>query len=125
MTNLEVDVMEGDEFAAHVGRMGVQQKRGDKTRDLRFRKVDEWGDAPLVYTHALKMEDVEAYCKVCGLTVKQVKPEPKVETIKPPEWAIRWEDGRRELFDNQPSAIDALVQSRRAGHVVRIDWGAK
>lgn len=125
--NLEVDVMGGDRFVAHEGRMGIYQIRGEKSRDLRFAKVDEWGSGA-VYTHTLTMEDVEAYCKACKLKLKMVKPETQVETIKPPEWATT--DGREvRFYITQHRANEATKEAHEHGAnrvcVVRIDWGAK
>lgn len=124
MNNLEVDVIEGDGFEYSNGY--TRQHRTSMFREIGMKRVFQWAVGnPYQKGEPIDLATFTRYCEGCGLTVKVIKPEPQVETIKPPEWTIRWEDGRRELFDDSEAATVFLVESRRAGRVVRIDWENK
>jgi hypothetical protein len=87
--NLEVDVMDGDRFT--VWGPDVYQYRGKNYRWVSFRVVDTWVESERDDEEQdLDLPTFTRYCQGCGLTVKEVKPEPQVETIKPPEWAVIW-----------------------------------
>lgn len=125
--NLEVDVMEGDEFVA--GEKGsVFQVRNDAYRLVLFGWVGSWVNMKLVLeSPRIDLPTFTRYCEGCGLTVKQVKPEPKVETIKPPEWGVAYTDGSVIPFMS-PEVAEKFVKGSPSGwgtRLVRIDWGAK
>lgn len=124
MTNLDVDVMEGDRFVAIGG--SVFQERGNQDRCIGLRYKGEWAN---VQWHGelttLDLPTFTRYCEGCGLTVKMVKPEPQVETIYPPEWGVLFVDGRVELHTTQSAAETWKERSAFIGRVVRIDWGEK
>ncbi len=127
--NLEVDVMEGDEFTYTLNEGGnsVFQRRGAQVRFVEFRRVCDWiEDNPNPEEESLGVADFTRYCHGCGLTVKEVKPEPQVETIKPPEWAVVTRDGVVVECESK-KARDALMAKypHEKYKPVRIDWGAK
>ena len=123
--NLEVDVMEGDEFTKLGG--SVYQYRGTKWRYVTMEYVGVW-ETSVKYANEkpLDLPTFTRYCEGCGLTVKQVKPEPAVETIKPPEWAVVTMDGVIVGCESK-RARDALMAKypHEKYKPVRIDWGAK
>lgn len=126
--NLEVDVMEGDEFVA--GEKGsVFQVRNDAYRLVLFGWVGSWINMKWVLeSPRIDLPTFTRYCEGCGLTVKQVKPEPKVETIKPPEWVVVLSTGEvkwyvsEELANKNNQIAHAFGWN---GKPQRIDWGAK
>ena len=121
--NLEVDVMEGDAINQIDGI--VSQQRGDKYRIIRWRHKGEWNcGGPFNNEFPLDLRTFTRYCDGCGLTVKEVKPEPAVETINPPEWVVVYPDGgvlhctsKEAAEQNAKGLLNVLVK--------RIDWGAK
>lgn len=121
--NLEVDVMEGDAINQIDGI--VSQQRGDKYRIIRWRHKGEWNcGGPFNNEFPLDLPTFTRYCDGCGLTVKEVKPEPAVETINPPEWVVVYPDGgvlhctsKEAAEQNAKGLLNVLVK--------RIDWGAK
>lgn len=122
--NLEVDVMEGDEFTECDG--DVYHYRGKQYRRIGFGHVDEWEDAEKGGQETpIDLPTFTRYCEGCGLTVKHVKPEPKVETIKPPEFACRCVASGKVRFYTTQDGRDKCVQSAKNWQAVRIDWGAK
>ena len=123
--NLEVDVMEGDEFTVCEG--GVFQYRNNQFRRINFRRVSGvWCDkSPFEDEHPLDLPTFTRYCEGCGLTVKHIKPEPQVENINPPEWAVVWPDGSLVLSQCVEQARDDNAVKRGVARIVRIDWGAK
>lgn len=126
MTNLEVDVMEGDEFTVAINGGTVYQIRSDTYRLVMFQWVGQWINMRwLIDTPRLDLPTFTRYCEGCGLTVKHVKPEPKVETIKPPEFACRCVASGKVRFYTTQDGRDKCVQSAKTWQAVRIDWGAK
>lgn len=126
--NLEVDVMEGDEFTYTLNEGGnsVFQRRGAQVRFVEFRRVCDWiEDNPNPEEESLGVADFTRYCQGCGLTVKEVKPEPQVETIKPPEWVAQCAASGKLRFYTSQDGRDKCVQSAKNWKPVRIDWGAK
>lgn len=122
--NLEVDVMEGDAINQIDGI--VSQQRGDKYRIIRWRHKGEWNcGGPFNNEFPLDLPTFTRYCDGCGLTVKEVKPEPAVETIKPPEWACVFKDGGIIWCDNKKAAENRKREWGGEPSIVRIDWGAK
>jgi len=122
--NLEVDVMEGDEFSYINGY--TRQHRGTAFREIGMKRVPEWipGTPNPKGTH-LDLPTFIRYCEGCGLTVKIVKPEPQVETIKPPEFAIIWPNGAVNLCKDLETAERQIMNRGTDPRIVRIDWGAK
>lgn len=122
--NLEVDVMEGDVFTANSFGL-VRHYRDAQCRILGLRVIGEWhGDVPAPAENRLDLTTFTRYCEGCGLTVKEVKLEPAVETIKPPEWVVVYPDGgvlhctsKEAAEQNAKGLLNVLVK--------RIDWGAK
>lgn len=124
MSNLEVDVMEGDGIMQIDGI--VTQQRGRKYRNIRWRHKGEWVEGgPFESETPIDLPTFTRYCEGCGLTVKHVKPEPKVETIKPPEFACRCVASGKVRFYTTQDGRDKCVQSAKNWQAVRIDWGAK
>lgn len=122
--NLEVDVMEGDAINQIDGI--VSQQRGDKYRIIRWRHKGEWNcGGPFNNEFPLDLPTFTRYCDGCGLTVKEVKPEPAVETIKPPEWVAQCAASGKLRFYTSQDGRDKCVQSAKNWKPVRIDWGAK
>lgn len=122
--NLEVDVMEGDAINQIDGI--VSQQRGDKYRIIRWRHKGEWNcGGPFNNEFPLDLPTFKRYCDGCGLTVKMVKPEPQVETIKPPEWGVMFFDGHVILFASHQQANQVRISPDSNARVVRIGWGAK
>lgn len=121
--NLEVDVMEGDEFTKLGG--SVYQYRGKEWRRLGMNYKGEWTCGVLPSKdNPIDLPAFTRYCEGCGLTVKEVKPEPAVETINPPEWVVVYPDGgvlhctsKEAAEQNAKGLLNVLVK--------RIDWGAK
>lgn len=126
--NLEVDVMEGDRFVAS-GALVWQKRIGPAGLTGRLIEIGRVNDFHPAITESpetpLDLAAFTRYCEGCGLTVKMVKPEPKVETIKPPEWGVVFVDGRVELHTTQSAAETWKERSAFVGRIVRIDWGAK
>jgi hypothetical protein len=122
--NLEVDVMEGDEFTEVDG--DVLQYRDNEFRRISFRRIGKlWCDkSPFDNEHAIDIPTFIRYCDGCGLTVKMVKPERKIETIEPLEWACVYHDGLVLPCITQRAA-EAVAGTWPGGVVRRIDWGAK
>lgn len=122
--NLEVDVMEGDAINQIDGI--VSQQRGDKYRIIRWRHKGEWNcGGPFNNEFPLDLPTFTRYCDGCGLTVKMVKPEHKVETIKPPEWAVVWPDGMLSFSVSEETPKNIASLNASGYRYVRIDWGAK
>lgn len=126
--NLVVDVMEGDRFTVCQG--DVLQYRNNQFRRINFRSIGElWCDASAFENeHPIYLPVFTRYCQGCGLTVKEVKPDPQVETIKPPEWGVVWPDGSIMLMENEgkaSSVVDKHATREFKAKPVRIDWGAK
>ena len=122
--NLEVDVMEGDEFTVWVP--DVYQYRGKKYRCVAFQTVGSWEELLRDEEETpIDLCTFTRYCEGCGLTVKEVKSEPQVETIKPPEWWLEWSDGGYTPCTNETVAVSKAKDLGRVTRVVRIDWGAK
>lgn len=122
--NLEVDVMEGDGFAYTVG--FTYQYRGKEWRRLGMNYKGEWTCGVLPSKdNPIDLPAFTRYCEGCGLTVKEVKPEPAVETIKPPEWACVFKDGGIIWCDNKKAAENRKREWGGEPSIVRIDWGAK
>lgn len=122
--NLEVDVMEGDAINQIDGI--VSQQRGDKYRIIRWRHKGEWNcGGPFNNEFPLDLPTFTRYCDGCGLTVKEVKLEPAVETIKPPEWVAQCAASGKLRFYTSQDGRDKCVQSAKNWKPVRIDWGAK
>ena len=125
--NLEVDVMEGDGFVQDYDGK-VVQRRGKKDRQIGLHAVGRWFDhVPIeMPIKNIDLPTFTRYCEGCGLTVKEVKPEPQVETIKPPEWAVVTRDGVIVECESK-KARDALMAKypHEKYKPVRIDWGAK
>ena len=104
----------------------VYQYRQEKWRHIALEHIGKWeGPGRSNNEKPLDLPTFKRYCEGCGLTVKEVKPEPAVETIKPPEWAMVWPDGALVLSQcvEQARADDAV--KRGVARIVRIDWGAK
>ncbi len=117
--NLEVDVMDGDRFTVMNGH--VSQWRGSLWRYVRLNHVGEWESLGTIFTETpIDLSTFTRYCQGCGLTVKEVKPEPAVETIKPPEWAIIWPNGAVNLCKDLETARGQIRGTEP--RVVRIDW---
>ena len=123
--NLEVDVMEGDRFTVCQG--DVLQYRNNQFRRINFRSIGElWCDASAFENeHPIYLPVFTRYCEACDLTVKHVKPEPQVETIKPPEWGVLFKDNCVSLCQTREVAEDRKQVWGVGTRVVRIDWGAK
>jgi hypothetical protein len=84
-----------------------------------------WCDkSPFDNEHAIDIPTFIRYCDGCGLTVKMVKPERKIETIEPLEWACVYHDGLVLPCITQRAA-EAVAGTWPGGVVRRIDWGAK
>lgn len=123
--DLEVDVMDGDRFGYDdTGR--VVQRRNDKSRIIGIGQSLRWFDVVRIegVEQPIDLRTFNKYCYGCGLTVKEVKPEPAVETIKPPEWVVVYPDGgvlhctsKEAAEQNAKGLLNVLVK--------RIDWGAK
>lgn len=125
--NLEVDVMEGDEFTTAINGGTVYQIRSDTYRLVMFRWVGQWINVRwLLDTPRIDFPTVKRYCEGCGLTVKHIKPEPQVETIKPPEWGVITKDGVIVECESE-KARDALIAKfpMEGYKPIRIDWGNK
>lgn len=123
--NLEVDVMEGDVFTANSFGL-VRHYRDAQCRILGLRVIGEWhGDVPAPAENRLDLTTFTRYCEGCGLTVKEVKLEPAVETIKPPEWVAQCAASGKLRFYTSQDGRDKCVQSAKNWKPVRIDWGAK
>lgn len=122
--NLEVDVMEGDVFTNLCG--CVYQYRQEKWRHIALEHIGKWeGPGRSNKEKPIDLPTFTRYCEGCGLTVKQVKPEPAVETIKPPEWAVLFKDNCVSLCQTREVAEDRKQVWGVGTRVVRIDWGAK
>lgn len=122
--NLEVDVMEGDRFTVDDNGI-VWQYRNDKGRDISFRVMSDWLKEDGERETTLDLPTFTRYCEGCGLTVKHIKPEPQVETIKPPEFAIIWPNGAVNLCKDLETAERQIMNRGTDPRIVRIDWGAK
>lgn len=124
--NLEVDVMEGDGFVQDYDGK-VVQRRDNKDRQIGLHAVGRWFDhVPIeMPIKNIDLPTFTRYCQGCGLTVKEVKPEPQVETIKPPEWGVMFLDGHVILFASHQQANQVPISPDSNARVVRIDWGAK
>jgi len=124
--NLVVDVMEGDEFVKDdCGK--VVQRREKKDRRIGLDTIGRWVDhVPIeMPLNNIYLPNFIRYCQGCGLTVKEVKPEPQVETIKPPEWGVLFKDNCVSLCQTREVAEDRKQVWGVGTRVVRIDWGAK
>lgn len=141
--NLEVDVMEGDQFSHTSGY--AYQFRESKVRRIGFQYKSDWGNGVFTPDETpIDLPTFTRYCEGCGLTVRVIKPEPvddalmdclvdgcdcgcrkpQVETIKPPEWGVVLDNGHVAMY------VDRECADRRGlgcpGHrTVRIDWGSK
>ena len=120
--NLEVDVMEGD--GCRVTKGVVYQQRNGQCRQLGYFYVGRWETEPNAFMR-LDLPTFTNYCDACGLTVKEVKPDPQVETIKPPEWGVLFKDNCVSLCQTREVAEDRKQVWGVGTRVVRIDWGAK
>lgn len=121
--NLEVDVMEGDGFWRNLSGL-ILQRRGKEWKWVGFRRSGEFTEfkcEPDVDAQ-LDLPTFTKYCEGCGLTVKMVKPEPQVETIKPPEWGVVFESGHVAMYESKECA-GYRVRDQPNSRVVRIDWG--
>lgn len=125
--NLEVDVMEGDRFVAS-GALVWQKRIGPAGLTGRLIEIGRVNDFHPAITESpetpIDLRTFTRYCDGCGLTVKEVKPEPAVETINPPEWVVVYPDGgvlhctsKEAAEQNAKGLLNVLVK--------RIDWGAK
>lgn len=108
----------------------VVQRRDNKDRQIGLHAVGRWFDhVPIeMPIKNIDLPTFTRYCEGCGLTVKEVKTEPQVETIKPPEWAVVWPDGSIMLMENEgkaSSVVDKHATREFKAKPVRIDWGAK
>lgn len=124
--NLEVDVMEGDGFGYDdTGR--VVQRRNDKSRIIGIGQSLRWFDVVRIegVEQPIDLPTFTRYCEGCGLTVKEVKPDPQVETIKPPEWGVLFKDNCVSLCQTREVAEDRKQVWGVGTRIVRIDWGAK
>ncbi len=124
--NLVVDVMDGDGFVQDYDGK-VVQRRDNKDRQIGLHAVGRWFDhVPIeMPIKNIDLPTFTRYCEGCGLTVKQVKPEPAVETIKPPEWGVLFKDNCVSLCQTREVAEDRKQVWGAGTRVVRIDWGAK
>ena len=123
--NLEVDVMDGDR--SYTKQADVFHLRGNQFRRVAMGYVGEWCDGFMIsYGSSLDLPTFKRYCEGCGLTVKHIKPEPQVETIKPPEWGVITKDGVIVECESE-KARDALIAKfpMEGYKPIRIDWGNK
>lgn len=122
--NLNVDVMEGDEFTELTG--SVYHYRGGQWRYIAMNHVGEWlGDGRSSDEKPISLTTFTRYCEGCGLTVEMVKPEPKVEEIGPPEWNVKCVmSGKVRLYTTK-NGRDACLRSSPNWQPVRINWSKK
>lgn len=122
MSNLEVDVMEGDTFWHVNGH--AYHKRGEDVQRIGLQCISSWGKGVrLVGCTPLDFPTFSKYCEGCGLTVKHIKPEPVIETINPPEFWLEWNDGGYTPQKDQASGeAKVKILGKKVVRVVRIDW---
>ena len=120
--NREVDVMDGDRFTVINGH--VSQWRGRLWRYVRLNHVGEWESLGTIFTETtIDLPTFTRYCEGCGLTVKHVKPEPAVETIKPPEYGVENVDnGEIKMFSSREKRdLWCKVQQSGDWKPIRVD----